>query len=298
MNILFRLANADTWTEAQVYEKLGEPIRSEVLTESGIPPCDTSAPAYVVESPSMSTLLSPSLLSGDITVIDFGTAFFLSHRDPPLSSSSPSALPTDEDKKKEEDNIPIAVGIPAAYAAPEVMFDNVASKASDVWALACTIFHMRAGFDIFESYFGGYDEALGHMVCTLGKLPYSWWRRWEGRKDQFDDHRELCSGSYHVRTSSVKERVLETGSVDAQDETDEERVKWARRHPELAALIEPRHARPSEADADSMANLLDSALKYQPEQRSSAQEIAGHPWLIEEWQEATNNHTNVTRPMS
>ena len=69
MNILFPLVNADTWPK---HERLGEAIKSEVLTELGTPPWDASAPAYVVEPPSMSNLLSPSLLSSDILVIDFG----------------------------------------------------------------------------------------------------------------------------------------------------------------------------------------------------------------------------------
>ncbi|MCJ1367483.1 hypothetical protein MMC16_006616 [Acarospora aff. strigata] len=59
--------------------------------------------------------------------------------------------------------------------------------------------------------------------------------------------------------SSVKQRVPEIGSVDTLDETDEDRMEWARRHPQLAALVEPRNARLSEAETDSMANLLDSA---------------------------------------
>ncbi|MCJ1367482.1 hypothetical protein MMC16_006615 [Acarospora aff. strigata] len=124
MNILFPLVNADTWPK---HERLGEAIKSEVLTELGC-------------------------------------------RGPPPSPPSHSAPPPDENNEQDDDSI-IGVGIPAANATPEVMFDNMASNASDLWALTCTISHMCAGFDIFESYFGAYDEAVLHMVRTLGKLP-------------------------------------------------------------------------------------------------------------------------------
>ena len=51
------------------------------------------------------------------------------------------------------------------------MLQSKASKASDIWALACTIFEIRAGCPLFESSIGSYSEVLEEMLRILGPPP-------------------------------------------------------------------------------------------------------------------------------
>ncbi len=260
MNILFRLTSLDALTEDQVYERLGKPVKSTVMSVAKTSPSDASAPSYVVERASMLNL-DPSLISHDILVVDFGQTF--------ISSSAG-----------------VGVGTPAAYAAPEIIFDGIASKASDVWALACTLFHIRAGFDIFESFLGGPDEALQDMVRSLGPLPERWWKQWKDREVYFNEDgtpRQLDDGQLALDMSSLWERVREIGSDDARDETDEERTAWDHRYPQLAAMVEPRHARPTKAEVDCMADMLRAMFTYNTQERSPADAVAMHPWLTMRW---------------
>lgn len=59
---------------------------------------------------------------------------------------------------------------------PEYRFDNVASLASDIWGLTCTIFEIRARRPLFSTCFGAHSEVMRDNVLTLGKVPEPWWR--------------------------------------------------------------------------------------------------------------------------
>ncbi|KAK9483125.1 kinase-like domain-containing protein, partial [Lipomyces starkeyi] len=74
-----------------------------------------------------------------------------------------------------------------SYCAPEVYFERKMSNWSDVWALGCIIFEMRAGRQLFESFLGGPHEVLLQIVQILGKLPEPWWSSWDKRHVYFDE---------------------------------------------------------------------------------------------------------------
>jgi serine/threonine-protein kinase SRPK3 len=67
-----------------------------------------------------------SILQEDVFLIDFGQSFF--------AELAPAHY------------MPAA---PLHYLSPEAYFDSTVSFASDIWALACTIFEIRAGFPLF-----------------------------------------------------------------------------------------------------------------------------------------------------
>ena len=115
-----------------------------------------SAPTYLVQPAAMAEI-DVRWISEDILVIDFGQSFF--------STQPPSK----------------GVGTPMAYCAPELILDDEVSVWSDVWALGCTMFEIRAGAGLFMSFFGGPDEILRQMVQTF------WWSRWENRYQFFND---------------------------------------------------------------------------------------------------------------
>jgi serine/threonine-protein kinase SRPK3 len=110
-----------TWSDDDVYYNLGVPETDEVFTHDGslVKPC---APAQVVAPVGNACLTHAALLSEDIVVIDFGQSFAVADRP--------------------ADYVPAA---PVHYLPPESYFESRFDPASDVWALACTLFEIRAG---------------------------------------------------------------------------------------------------------------------------------------------------------
>lgn len=72
-NVLLRLTNIDAWSDKEIYERLGPPVKDNVLDSAG----DTAgryAPGYLVEPANLSHL-DPRFLTKDIVLIDFGQSF-------------------------------------------------------------------------------------------------------------------------------------------------------------------------------------------------------------------------------
>lgn len=90
-NILERLANFDEWTEEQIYEIMGKPIKHDVRRLDGFPLGD-SAPPYTVEIGNMDAL-GARLSTDDIVLIDFGESFYHHERPAKITTPAPSAAP-------------------------------------------------------------------------------------------------------------------------------------------------------------------------------------------------------------
>ena len=144
-NVLLQLKGINKWPAETIYQQLGRPVRDEVFTSSG-QKLDLSAPEYLVESASFSRVDSEHI-SEQALLIDLGEAF--SEVSPPTNG----------------------VGTPVSYCSPELLLERKASRASDVWALACTIFEIRSGFPLFESFVGSSTGVLQEMVRILGMPP-------------------------------------------------------------------------------------------------------------------------------
>ncbi|KAK9319816.1 kinase-like domain-containing protein [Lipomyces orientalis] len=151
-NVLIQLAHVDSWSDQDVYERLGFPVTAKVRAWSGELNDKPCAPDYLVESANLSNL-EYKWFTEKVLLVDFGQSFF-------LKTSSPN-------------NVAITV----SYFAPEVFFEEKASVWSDIWALGCTIFEIRAGFQLFESFFDDSDDVIRQIVETLGKLPEPWMGR-------------------------------------------------------------------------------------------------------------------------
>ncbi|KDR80282.1 hypothetical protein GALMADRAFT_62225 [Galerina marginata CBS 339.88] len=82
---------------------------------------------------------------------------------------------------------------PNVHAAPEVIFDELVSPASDMWALGNTMHQILTGggtegVTVIPGAPGcGKDEVVSEMVRLLGRLPDRWWTRWEARSKYFDE---------------------------------------------------------------------------------------------------------------
>lgn len=203
----------------------------------------------------MSTI-DPQWILEDILVIDFGQSFLITN--PP----------------------PDGVETPMGYCAPELIFDNKASIWSDIWALGCTIFEIRAGAELFENFFGGPNEILRQMMQTLGRLPEPWWRRWEDRYLFFDDTgkpKETLPNELPLAVENPLGKQIQ--DIGGQDGSSEDENNNANDPEATLHLMESKGTRLSDAEVDSMEDLLGSILNYEPTQRKPVEVIAKHPWF-------------------
>ena len=157
-NILFRLVDIDSWTSEEVYEKLGRPkpfdvhkaVPAEVpsLTYQAEPSDDPQAPKFVYQGIDFSAL-SYDLILPEIRYIDFGEAYLV-------------------------DELREGFGVNWGYADPETQWwYERPTQSSDIWALACVWYEMRAAEALFKQSFG-LSVIHNDIIDTIGALPPSW----------------------------------------------------------------------------------------------------------------------------
>ncbi len=133
----------DRFSPEQVGRLLGTPLKERVLPYNDRT-LTSSAPKFIYRPADLMRL--GAYFTGNIKAIDFGEAFFLD--DPPEGLSTP-----------------------ANFSSLELLRDNKAGKESDVWALACTIYEMRARQSLFEIQFGIDESVLPQMERLLRPFP-------------------------------------------------------------------------------------------------------------------------------
>jgi serine/threonine protein kinase len=76
-----------------------------------------------------------------------------------------------------------------AFAAPEVLFNDVLSPACDIWSLGCLVFLLIGDRYLWSSLFNTKEEVFRQWAFAFGRLPDRWWRAWEtkDRKKLLDD---------------------------------------------------------------------------------------------------------------
>jgi serine/threonine protein kinase len=213
-NVLLELGNLDSLPQDKLLGILGEPVGEQVrpYTDKTLGP---SAPNFLYHSAAMTRL--SSFFTGNIIIIDFGNSFFLDK--PPAGLSKP----------------------PAQFCSPEFILQKQKSRSSDVWALACTIFEVRAGSPLFGSFIFGDEDVLKSMIGILGPLPeqylpylekegYNWLKDVEGDGEELGDMVDHIKG------------ILEDEKV-------------------------------------ALCDLLRQALRYDVEGRLTADEVLRHPWF-------------------
>lgn len=148
-NILLELHNLNGLDEEQVLALLGEPETMDVhmRKDSHLAPEMPYAPKYLVYPVDFGDV-SLSIISPRAYVIDFGQSFD--------TSQGPA---------------PAAFGIPANYAAPEVILDSSCSIAMDLWSLGCTLYEIRLGqrlFDVFQLIALSKTSYVDEIASVLG----------------------------------------------------------------------------------------------------------------------------------
>ncbi|KAF2771102.1 kinase-like protein [Teratosphaeria nubilosa] len=251
-NILVKLQPMDGLTEEEIYERFGAPRKEILLTASKQAPGE-SAPRYIVEA----AKVPAAQYLQDIFLIDLGVSF--SFEDPP----------------KAED-----IGVPFMYRAPETMFDSKYDQCSDIWALGCILFEIRAGTPIFSRFMGTKEEIIRQLVQTKGKLPDAWWSRWDARLSYFDEGGEpLLSGPNGEAMANeypLCEMIADIGEEDGAVGIDEERNEELRAS---QSIFEVPGTKVPEEEAVMLKDLLSKILQWNPRARLTAEQILQHPWL-------------------
>lgn len=288
-NILFKTTLGDlTEEEMEIY--LPRPDMHEMFTvaepEPDQPRCGPHAPLYVVEP--LRLYLDDECITRDIAIIDFGVAF----------DAAKPAIPT---------------AIPSNYAAPECHpeLGTKPSKASDLWALGCTMAEVLCGETPFQFVsqfsFEELEMALGPMpepyrskfaeYHKAGYPPYHLYnisdpgahllwdtayleRRRQQVREEFgtDDALyskvgfEVCNPHPNVRKSPSK-------TIDASFVWSEERL----RRPEVPEIEgTPQFSikrRLERAALPGAVDLLRKVFRWFPEDRIAARDLLNHEWF-------------------
>ena len=166
-NVLHRISGLDGLNEDKVLQILGSPIMNPVLNASKECYHESTAPEYLVYPVSWWDV-DTQFISKESCLIDFGESFEISQ-------------PPDD------------LGIPGPYRSPELILDKEAGFGSDIWALGCSLFEIRTGRKLCETFDDDVDSHLGAMALILGKLPEPWWSSWETREN-FSKARPIAKG--------------------------------------------------------------------------------------------------------
>lgn len=227
MNVLLQVEFLDSWTEYDIYARLGQPVKDELIPSSK--DFFSSAPQYVIEPCSM---FNSQLFSENVLLVDFGSAFFVGHAPAPEELS-----------------------FTTAYGAPEAIPECQVGEEADMWVLGCVLFEFRAGIQFINDWAISKDVALKQITQTLGRLPDRLWNAWDARSQFFDDDgnpASSCSPKY-----PLEEMISEIGTDDGEGEFD---VKYR-------DLLDPKGLKVPHDEAVAMERDLRRLLALCPQDR-------------------------------
>ncbi|EFY87348.1 hypothetical protein J3459_015842 [Metarhizium acridum] len=149
-NVLLGLQSLDGLEEEQVLALLGEPEKETIqIQEDSLPtPEIPYAPKYLVYPVDFRDT-SPAFILPRAVVIDFGQA---------VETAAEESPP----------------GIPVNYAAPEVILKGSGGQEMDLWSLACTLYEVRVGQQLFDVpqligvSEGDYEEEISSVLGEPG----------------------------------------------------------------------------------------------------------------------------------
>lgn len=250
-NILLQTSGFDGLTEEQLIQVLGEPVRLGVETSSGEPASVPIAPKYVVR-PIKFEKIDPRFISDQICVIDYGESFEVS-------------------------NPPKYIGTPQIYRSPELVLDDTVGIGCDLWALGCTLFATRTGRPLFNLFDNDVDENLSRMVLLFGKLPKPWWTGWEGRRANFEDEEEDSLG--RVRLISRTPEDADARAMELDRHNQPRSIREALAQIPSYQKYETQYPIPQRDEIELLADLLGKLLKYNPQERITAEMAKDHMWF-------------------
>lgn len=166
--------------------------------------------------------------------------------------------------------------------------DKVVGVGSDIWALGCTLFEIRTGRRLFDTFDDNKDEYLCKMVMMLGKLPEPWWSTtWEARKLFFEDNVDGDGCVVEIRRELLQpdtgdEEVRFQASVVQVEVPEPRSIKDAI----IPGLFYENRYGPggvrhdiSQEETDLFSDLLMKIFRYNPEERLTASQVVDHAWF-------------------
>jgi len=249
-NILFHVAeDVQEWSDNDVYLNFGQPETEKIITRD-LSPLGPHVPAQLVAPIDNAYSTNSIFLQEGILLIDFGQSFSIFH---PRTDYKPATVPH--------------------YQSPEARFEGRIGMPSDVWALACTIFEIRAGFPLFEAFLGGDDEILKEIVATLGKFPEPWWSAFENHPLWFDEDgkpkaRELQQVLLPAEKTSIVQKLASIGDQDVPPAIGND-----------GPMMERPGTKLDEVEIQLLGDLLAKMLRYRSEDRIQISEVTSHPWF-------------------
>ncbi|KAI1307108.1 kinase-like domain-containing protein [Xylaria venustula] len=263
-NILARISNLDGISEEEVFTLLGKPEQASLMTRTEKKHELPTVPQYLVYPIDWEYIAQKpsgrSLLTGDACIIDFGESFEIL-------------------------NPPQRMGIPQAYCAPEYVLDKRIGPGCDVWALACTLFEIRTGRQLFETFEDDEDELLYRLARVLGKFPEPWWSTtWKTRKqhleDEVDEDGKVVSSDEYEDKSDDEETTNGRHDIGPVWQMPEPRsIRESMEAARFSRTPEPIRHEITEAEVDCFADLLEGLLQYLPEERLVVADALKHPWF-------------------
>ncbi|KLP16116.1 dis1-suppressing protein kinase dsk1 [Fusarium fujikuroi] len=285
-NIVFRIRNLDHQDDQGIYRLFGEPQRDGLRTISG-EPTGAEAPRYIVGNLDFAS--AEDLILDDICLTDCDQAF--------LTTAPPRKT----------------LGTPPGFLAPEVAVGNLASTASDVWALGCSILQIRSGSSPFSiPNVDSPANLLGWVSEYLGRIPASWGeplfdddglptmdtingeplgeilentrslKQWIGEIwDQPENLEELQSSSTapeRVRDENKPYLECYSNKFWKPAATRIDNVYLGAYSDKVDKIIESLPKIPTH-EADLLYDLISKIFVYEPVQRVSAKDILAHPWF-------------------
>ncbi|KUJ12482.1 kinase-like protein [Mollisia scopiformis] len=268
-NILARISGLDGLTEDEVFGALGKPKSTKVVTVSGDSHNESTAPQHLVYPISWDNVelsdLGANFITNTACIIDFGESFEVS-------------------------DLPSELGIPQIYCSPEYTLDNDVGISSDIWALGCTLFEIRTGRKLFDTFDDDPDEYLCKVATILGRFPEPWWSTtWRRRKELFEDSPDENRRVVEIRRDSKPE--------DAKTDTthDEDKPRITIMHPPearslqdalAAGLFYENRGGPGgmrwgicQEEIDLFSNLLAMIFNFNPRERLTPQAVLKHAWF-------------------
>lgn len=194
------------------------------------------------------------------------------------------------------------LGTPPAFAAPEILFEKTAGQTTDLWALGCTIYTIRSNAKLFEIRWGGLPtECIGAMVEVLGPPPPKWdclyfddagklkprveasededipsWTDYVPDRISLSEIVANIADEYHGPPRKEDNRPREKLPTELELEAEGCTFGWPEEKPTITI---------SKNEADKLEDLLQKVIRWDPDERPSAQELLAHEWFLGDFED-------------
>ncbi|KAI1470690.1 kinase-like domain-containing protein [Daldinia caldariorum] len=263
-NILAHISGLDGLSEGEVLAILGKPDTAKVVTYSGDDHDLPSAPRYLVYPVDWNAVTKNTallhLISGKACIVDFGESYDITS-------------PVTE------------LGIPQIYCSPEYALEGKVGIGCDLWALGCTLFEIRTGRKLFDTFDDDVDGHLCKVAKVLGKFPEPWWSEtWEQRKHYFENEVDADGRVVPVYVGSndkspgpgvIGALVSQKPEPRSLQESLAEGLFYENSHGPGGIQRDI-----SQEEIEVFSDLLLKLLRYTPEDRPPASALVEHGWFM------------------